>query len=66
MVVSKPAKIETDLVNGSRETEFTATALFEKSSFEIIARKGMTCRSLAVADSALSRAAKSVLLLRSV
>ena len=34
IVVSKPAKIQTDLVNGSRETVLTATARFEKSSFE--------------------------------
>ena len=40
IVVSKPAKIQTDLINGSRETVLTATALFEKSSFEIIACKG--------------------------
>ena len=36
IVVSKPAKIQTDLVNSSRETVLTATTLFEKSSFEII------------------------------
>ena len=40
IVVSKPAKIQTDLVNGFRETVLTATALFLKSSFEIIACKG--------------------------